>query len=68
MRISVKIDRVYGKEMIYPSCNKAKLLCQLSNKKTFSEQEINLIKDLGYTVLVTSTSGLLAKMSLELKK
>ena len=46
----VEIKKVYGVDRIYPACSKSLALTKLIGKKTFSRQEVNLIKDdLGYT-------------------
>ena len=52
MQILVKIKNVYGNEMVYPVCDTALTLASLTGKKTFSTQDIALIKTLGYQVNV----------------
>jgi len=48
--LTVEIKKVYGVDRIYPACSKSLALSKLIGKKTFSRQEVNLIKDdLGYT-------------------
>ena len=48
--LTVEIKKVYGVDRIYPACSKLLALTKLIGKKTFSRQEVNLIKDdLGYT-------------------
>ena len=48
--LTVEIKKVYGVNRIYPACSKSLALSKLIGKKTFSRQEVNLIKDdLGYT-------------------
>lgn len=44
---------VYGQALIYPVNTVAGLLCQLTGKKTFSPQEVELICDLGFEVRVS---------------
>ena len=41
----VEIKKVYGVDRIYPACSKSLALSKLIGKKTFSRQEVNLIKD-----------------------
>lgn len=48
MKLLVIIKNVYGNEMIYPVCDKAKLLCKLSGKKTFTKDSLSILKQLGY--------------------
>jgi hypothetical protein len=43
---------VYGKDLIYPVCEKAECLTMLADTKTFTPYQIQIIKALGYKVLV----------------
>lgn len=52
MTIQVRIKTVYGNEMIYPICEKAKLLAALAKHTTLTWQDVKTIKALGYTVEV----------------
>lgn len=52
MEIIVCIRNVYGNELIYPVCERAKLLTDLSGRKTFSRQDIETIEKLGFMVKV----------------
>jgi hypothetical protein len=52
MTIQVTIRNVYGNELIYPVCDKAKALAHLTGKKTLSHYNVQTIKRLGYTVEV----------------
>jgi hypothetical protein len=49
-QIDVIARDVYGQTLTYPVCDKAKLLAQLTAKKTFTANTLRLIKALGYTV------------------
>ena len=49
MKIKIKIKNVYGNELIYPMCDKGKLICCLTDRKTFTEWDIDLCRKLGYT-------------------
>jgi hypothetical protein len=49
MNLIIEQKRVYGNDLIYPICDKAKKLCSLTNQKTFSKYAINVLKQLGYT-------------------
>lgn len=51
-KIQVKIKNVYGNTAIYPECETAKRFAALAKQKTLTTREINIIKDLGYTVEV----------------
>lgn len=52
MEILVKVKSVYGKEYIYPVCDRSKLLCSLTGAKTFTVHALQTVRDLGYTVVV----------------
>ena len=54
MTIQVQIKNVYGKETIYPICEKAKIFADMVGQKTLTRQNIHFIKALGYTVEVLS--------------
>lgn len=49
MNLTIELKTVYGNNLVYPICNKAIILCQLTNQKTFSKFAINKLKELGYT-------------------
>ena len=51
-QITVKISTIRGKSVIIPLCPKSLLLAQLGGIKTFSKQNIDLIKELGYNIKV----------------
>ena len=44
----VKKRQSYGRELIYPVCEHAQLFCRLLNCKTFSRDQIEQIKRLGF--------------------
>jgi hypothetical protein len=52
MQITVKRKNVYGKDLIYPVCEKAECLTMLADTKTFTPYQILIIKALVYKVLV----------------
>jgi hypothetical protein len=54
MIIQVKIRNVYGNELIYPVCSKAKIFASLKSQSTLTAYDIRLIKALGYTIEVVS--------------
>ena len=49
MNLIIELKTVYGNDRVYPICNKAKKLCELTNQKTFSKFAIQKLKELGYT-------------------
>lgn len=59
MNIQVEIKCVYGNETIYPVCAQAKKLAELIRQKTFTHQDIQKIKALGFTVEVVQAKKVL---------
>ena len=45
----VKKKNVFGNELVYPICRKAKLLTALTKQITLNPDDIMRIKSLGYT-------------------
>ena len=52
MNITVSVITYYGRQNIYPVCDAAKKLCDLTGKKTLSQRDIGIIKYLGYSIHV----------------
>lgn len=52
MEIKVRIRQVYGRDAIYPVCEKACAFAKLAGQTTLTSREISLIKALGYSVAV----------------
>lgn len=52
MEITVMRKNVYGNDLIYPVCDKAECLTMLAGTKTFTPYQIQIIKALGYKVIV----------------
>lgn len=50
--ITVVIKQVYGKETIYPACDKSKAFAKLIGQKTLTRQNITDIKSIGFSVEV----------------
>jgi len=50
--IKVTIKSVYGKELVYPVSEMAKLFAELLGRKTLVARDIQIIKQMGYTVEV----------------
>ena len=48
MELVVEKKSVYGNQLIYPICNKAKLFASISGNKTLLPEVIESIKKLGY--------------------
>ena len=50
MELIVEKKSVYGNQLIYPVCNKAKLFASISGNKTLLPEVIEDIKKLGYSL------------------
>lgn len=60
MKIKVEIRNVYGKRLVYPACETAKLLCRLTGSKTLPWDKVQDVKELGYEIeTITSEGGVL---------
>jgi hypothetical protein len=46
--ITVETKNLYGNDLVYPVCDKAKLFASIANTKTLGVYTIVLIKKLGY--------------------
>jgi hypothetical protein len=51
MKIVLTIKNVYGNDLIYPICEKAKLFVSLIGKKTFATNDLSVIERLGYKII-----------------
>ena len=51
-KVRVEIRSVYGNDLIYPCNDEAKNFSRLVNKKTFSKEDLAIIKDLGFEIEV----------------
>lgn len=52
MQITVQVREVYGKKTVYPACQTAFTLAELTGQKTFSHRHLVAIEKLGYTINV----------------
>jgi hypothetical protein len=50
MEIKLTKRNVYGRELIYPACRVSEMLVKLTGGKTFSDTEVKLLQDTGYSV------------------
>lgn len=55
MEIRVVMKQQYGQEVIEPVCEDAKTFAQIAGTKLLTRKTIELIKRLGYRVLVVPT-------------
>ncbi len=57
MQITVAIKNVYGNNLAYPVCEKAKLFAQLGGARTLTKSSLDKIESLGYVVLLKHPCG-----------
>lgn len=50
MKIQVEVKNVYGTELIYPVCDKAKLFGNIAGTKTLTMSVLRNIERLGYQI------------------
>ena len=48
MKIQYRIKSVYGKDLIYPACDKSKTFAAMMQKKTLNGDDLMMIKSLGF--------------------
>lgn len=54
MQVVVKVRNVYGNELIYPVCERAKMCAELTGTKTLSQRNVDTLKCLGFEFIVES--------------
>lgn len=54
MKLEVQVKNLYGRDVVYPVCEKSRLLTQLSGNRTLTSEAIAVIKQLGYTFTTTT--------------
>jgi len=55
MHIEVTIKEVYGKKLIYPHCDRAKVFTTMLGTKTLTLQQVKHINALGFEVRTVNT-------------
>ncbi len=57
MVIKVIVKQAYGRPLVYPACDKSRLLARLADTKTFTHQHLVYITALGYAVDMHTAMG-----------
>jgi hypothetical protein len=50
--LHVRVMDVYGRQVVYPVCDKAKVFAAIADTKTLTESTLRCIRKLGYTIHV----------------
>jgi hypothetical protein len=50
MEITIKLRDAYGRTLIDPVCDKAKIFAEMVNKKTLTPSDLQSIEKLGYRI------------------
>ncbi len=50
--VHVRVMDVYGKRVVYPVCEKAKVFADIADTKSLTEANLRRIQKLGYTIHV----------------
>lgn len=69
-KITIRVDRVYGKVTVYPVCDRAKLIAQLAGTTTLTHGALCLAERLGFEIVLAegSANALNAALNQELAK
>jgi hypothetical protein len=52
MKITIRIEKNYGIETAYPSCDHSRLLAKLAGTKTLTHHALDTIAALGYAIQI----------------
>lgn len=50
MPFKIRIKNVYGNDLIYPACDISNQFVRLTGRKTFTKENMEIIKSLGYVI------------------
>ena len=50
--VHVRVMDVYGRQVVYPVCDKAKVFADIADTKTLTDTTLRCIRKLGYTIHV----------------
>lgn len=51
MQITIEVKNVYGKQTIYPACEKSEIFASMLGQKTLTTSDLTKIKSLGFEVV-----------------
>ena len=47
--IKIEIKQAYGRRLVYPKCDTSRKLARLAATKTFTDDHLKILRDLGYS-------------------
>lgn len=50
--VHVRVMDVYGRQVVYPVCDKAKVFADIADTKTLTDSTLRCMRKLGYTIHV----------------
>lgn len=56
MKITIRIEKNYGIETAYPSCDQSRLLAKLAGTKTLTRHALDTIAALGYSIQIEQST------------
>lgn len=56
-KIEIRVDSVYGNLVVYPVCERAKLIAELAGTKTLTHASLCLAERLGFDIVAVDTSA-----------
>lgn len=54
---TIRIDKAYGRKLLYPADKNAELFAKLLGAKTFTAEQVQAIEGLGYVVQVQADNN-----------
>jgi len=57
VKLKIRVDKIYGRFLLYPECDTSRLLCKIMNRTTIPLSRVDFIKDLGYIFDVNITDS-----------
>ena len=60
--ITIEIKNNYGRQVIYPVCERAMLFAKIAGTTTLTEATIKAIRDLGYGIIQQPTKNVFGEL------
>ena len=56
-KITIRVDRIYGRLVVYPVCERAKLIAEIAGTKLITHQALCLVERLGFEITLAEGSA-----------